>query len=90
MTTSHNDNMEGEGSAQGGNDQQLNSTLARMADFFEDQQNKWNGNERTNTEVADDVALERFQKFKPPVFDGEKDEEVACSHGKDLHGSGIF
>ena len=68
MATSHNDNMEGEKCSQGGNDQQLNSTLARMADFFEDQRNKWNGNERTNNEVADDVALERFQKFKPPVF----------------------
>ena len=28
-------------------------------------------------EVADDVVLERFQIFKPPIFYGEKDEEVA-------------
>ena len=69
--------MKGEGSAQGGNNHQLDSTLARMADISEDQRNKWNGNERMTNEVADDVALERFQKFKPLTFDGEKDEEVA-------------
>ena len=40
MATSQNKNMEGEGSAQGGNNHQLDSTLARMADFFENQQNK--------------------------------------------------
>ena len=27
--------------------------------------------------MPNDMALERFQKFKPPTFDGEKEEEVA-------------
>ena len=63
--------MEGEGSAQGNNNQQLDSTLARMADFSDEQRNKWNGNDRTMSEVLDNVALERFQKFRPPIFNGE-------------------
>ena len=51
--------------------------MARMADFFERQGNRWNENERVTTEVTDDVALERFQKFRPLIFNGEKDDEVA-------------
>ena len=69
--------MEGEGSAQGNNNQQLDSTLTRMADFFDEQRNKWNGNDRSTSEVSDDVALERFQKFRPPIFNGEMGDEVA-------------
>ena len=77
MSTSRNENMEGEGSAQCNNNQQLDSTLARMADFFDEQRNKWNENERSTSEVPDDVALERFQKFWPPTFNGELGDEVA-------------
>ena len=73
MSTSRNDNMEGESSAQGNNNQQLDSTLARMADFFDEQRNNWNGNDRSTSEVA----LERFQKFRPPIFNGEMGDEIA-------------
>ena len=64
------------------NDHDLESTLARMANYFERQEERQNRNGRnggrvTPTEVSDDVALERFQKFKPPRFSGEMDEETA-------------
>ena len=77
MSTSRNENMEGEGSTQGNNNQQLDSTLVRMTDFFDEQRTKWNGNHRTMSKVPDDVALERFQKFRPPTFNGEMGDEVA-------------
>ena len=50
-----------------------------MADFFEDQRNKWNGNGngKSTSEVPDDVALERFQKFRPPIFNEEMGDEAA-------------
>ena len=51
--------------------------MARMADFLERKGNRWNENERVTTEVTDDVALERFQKFRPPTFNGEMGDEVA-------------
>ena len=64
------------------NNHDLESTLARMANYFERQEERQNGNGRNGervipTEVPDDVALERFQKFKPPRFSGEMDEETA-------------
>ena len=67
----------GEGSAQGNNNQQLDSTLARMTDFFDEQRNKWNENDRKTLEVPDDVALERFKKIRPPIFNGEMGDETA-------------
>ena len=48
-----------------------------MADFFEKQGDKGNGSERTMNEVTNDVALERFQKFRPPTFNGETGDEAA-------------
>ena len=39
--------------------------------------NGGNGRRTVPTEVPDEVALECFQKFKPPRFSGEKDEETA-------------
>ena len=32
---------------------------------------------QTLFEVPDDIALERFQKFRPPKFNGEVGEEMA-------------
>ena len=79
MVDEREETVEGQGSTQGedNRDQRLETTLARMANFFERQGNRWNRNERVTTEVIDDVALERFQKFRPPTFNGEKDDEVA-------------
>ena len=51
--------------------------LARMSNFFEEQRTKWNKSERTAADMLSDVALERFQKFNPPTFDGGSGEEVA-------------
>ena len=74
---------EGQESTRGANENHdLESTLARMVNFFERQDGRQNGNggnggRTVPTEVPDDVALERFQKFKPPRFSGEKDEETA-------------
>ena len=64
------------------NNHDLESTLARLANYFERQEERQNGNGRnggkvTLTEVPDDIALERFQKFKPPRFSGKMDEETA-------------
>ena len=56
MATSGNVNKEGEGSSN--NNPLLDSTLARMAEFFDEQRNRWNG--RAGAEVTDDMALERF------------------------------
>ena len=47
MTDPRNELIEGQGSAQGGNNNhQLETTLARMADFFEKQGNKESESER--------------------------------------------
>ena len=51
---------EEEGSGHGGENHHLDSTLAKMADFFEDQRTRWNGQDRHGVEVSDDLALERF------------------------------
>ena len=64
------------------NNHDLESTLARMANYFEWQEERHNGNSRNGgrvapTDVLDDVALEQFQKFKPPRFSREMDEETA-------------
>ena len=62
MVDERDETVEGQGSTQGedNRDQSLETTLARMVDFFERQGNMWNENERATTEVTDDVALERF------------------------------
>ena len=73
--------MEGQGremgEGQGNNptdsvNMQLVATLTQLVEFFKRQET------RVETiEIADDVALERFQKFGPPKFNGEANEEVA-------------
>ena len=62
MAESWDETVEGKGSRQGGNhnNNQLQSMLARMADYFERQENRRDGGDRTLAEVPDDVALEKF------------------------------
>ena len=74
MATPGNGNNEGESS---NNNQQLDSTLAKMAKFFEEQRNRWMGSRMMDAKVADDKALKRFQQFNPPTYDGELSVEVA-------------
>ena len=50
-------------------------TLTKITEYFEKQETRIGRLEQPNLETADDVALERFQKFHPPKFDGEPDEE---------------
>ena len=73
MATSRNVNKEGESSSY---DPQLDLTLSKMADLFDEQRNKWNENDRAGLEVSDVVALKRFQKFKPLIFNGEMGAEA--------------
>ena len=51
---------------------QLATALAQIAEYFKRQENRSEA-----LETANDVALERFQKFKPPKFNGEANEEMA-------------
>ena len=44
---------------------QLATALAQMVEFFKRQENR-----AEVLEIANDVALERFQKFNPPKFSG--------------------
>ena len=53
----------GENSVQCGNNHLLESTLAKMASYFERQEGRLDRGERFLTEVPNDVALERFRKF---------------------------
>ena len=75
MATQGNANNEGESS--NNNNQQLDSTLARMAKFFDEQRIRWNGGGRAGAKVTNDLASERFQKFNSPKYDGEPSVEVA-------------
>ena len=75
MATEGNANNEGESS--NNNNQQLDSTLAKMVEFFDEQRIRWNGGGRFGATVTDDMALERFQKFNPPTYGGEPSVETA-------------
>ena len=78
MASSGNANLEGESSAQGNNSNQLlDSTLVKMADFFDEQRTRRNGHDRNGPDAPDDVALERFLKFRPPTFSGDMGIEIA-------------
>ena len=68
---------EGEDSVHGENNHQLQSTLTRMASYFERQEGRINDRGRDSMEVSNDVALERFHKFRPPKFSGAGGEESA-------------
>ena len=68
---------EGENSVQGENNHLLDSTLARMASYLERQEGRRNREERATAKVPNDIALERFQKFRPPRFNGMGGEEEA-------------
>ena len=62
---------EGQDSVQGDNNNHLlESTLARMANYFERQEGRLDRGERIATDIPNDVILERFQKFRPPRFSG--------------------
>ena len=78
MATLGNTSNEGEASNNNNNNPVLDLTIARMAEFFDDQINRWNERgERAGVEVTDDMALERFQKFNPPKYNGEPGVETA-------------
>ena len=68
--------VEGQGSVLGrnNNSHQLESTLAKIVDYFERRENWKNESDRTTSHVPDNVALERFQKIRPPKFNGEVGE----------------
>ena len=51
---------------------QLVMTLTQIAEYFKRQETR-----AENLEISEDVALERFQKFGPPRFNGEGGEEIA-------------
>ena len=77
MAESPVNSTEGENSVQGENNHLLDSTLARMASYLERQEGRRNRRERATAEVPNDIALERFQKFRPPRFNGMGGEEEA-------------
>ena len=61
MADSRYGSPEGQDSVQGENNHHfLESTLARMANYFERQEGRIDKIDRTLTEVSDDVAFERF------------------------------
>ena len=77
MAESPVNSTEGENSVQGENNYVLESTLARMASYLERQEGRRNMGERVNAEAPNDVALERFHKFRPLRFNGSGGEEEA-------------
>ena len=48
-----------------------------MASYLESQEGRRNRRKRVNAEVPNDVALERFHKFRPSRFNGSGGEEEA-------------
>ena len=62
MAESRDETIEGLDNRQRGNNNnhQLESTLARMTDYFERQKNRRNESDHTLSDVPDDLALERF------------------------------
>ena len=77
MADSQYGSPEGQDSIHRGNNKLLESTLARMASYFERQENMTNGGEQSTTEVLEDVALKRFQKFYPLRFNEKERKEIA-------------
>ena len=67
---------EGQDSVQDENNHLLESTLSRMANYFERQEGRMERGEKAK-EVSEDLALERFQKFRPPKYNGKGGEESA-------------
>ena len=55
----------------------MDLTLAKMAEFFDEQRNRWDGIGMMGKEVTNDVALKRFQKFNPSKYNGETGVEAA-------------
>ena len=51
---------------------QLVMTLTQIVEYIKRQKTQ-----AENLEISEDVALERFQKFEPPRFNGEGGEEIA-------------
>ena len=68
---------EGQDSVHGENNHLLESTLVRMANYFECQKIRVERDEQATTDVPNDVALERFQKFLPPKFNGKGEKKIA-------------
>ena len=49
--------------------------MARMASYLERQEDRRDRGERATAKVPNDIALERFQKFRPPRFNRTGGEE---------------
>ena len=77
MAESPVNSTEREKSVQGKNNYVLESTLARMTSYLERQEGRRNRGERATAKALNDVALERFHKFRPPRFNGTGREEEA-------------
>ena len=75
MPESPNRSPEGQDSVHGENNH-LESTLVRMANYFERQEGRVERDEQATTDVPNDEALERFQKFQPPKFNRKGREKT--------------
>ena len=51
---------------------QLATALIQITEYFKRQETQ-----AETLEISEDVALEHFQKFRPPRFNGESGEEIA-------------
>ena len=72
----------------GENNYVLESMLARMASYLERQEGRKNRGERATAEAPNDVALERFHKFRPPRFNetgGEQEKEKWIDAMNDIY-----
>ena len=62
MAESRDETVEEQGNKQGGNNNnhQIDSTLARMVDYFERQESRMGQSDRTTSKVPDGIVLDRF------------------------------
>ena len=78
MTDLRNEMVEGQGDMQGGNNNPLlESIFIGMTECFGRPEIRERWNKQTTLDVPDDVALVRFQKFRPLTFNGEGGVEKA-------------
>ena len=78
MADSGNERAEEQGRMQGENNNPLlESIFVGMAEFFGRPEIREKWNDRTTLDVPDDIALERFQMFRPPTFNGERGVDEA-------------
>ena len=78
MTDLRNETVGGQGDMQGGNNNPLlESIFVGMAECFGRPEIRERWNKQATLDVPDDVALVRFQKFRPLTFNGEGGVEEA-------------